>query len=542
MSHNRMSQDEIQTYLLDMPDEVIQNLTFSVPWQTSEVGETHGVEDEDGFPLSISGNKEDTSAYRVALQQECWKKFQTNPQVNTAIRGLAGRLVGAGFRITSPIAEIQDVIEEIEIDWRNQLYKFWPKYAARSFVEGELILLLTVHDNGFVEIDFIDPTSISTGGDDGTGIIFHPTKALLPVFYNVRPDTTKMYGRIGVTDVYEQIPSIYVAKFPEIARAVKSHPDVMVKYQKMSRTRKKAFRKTGGFFRFICAWEKGFMTKRAVGYLRTTIEWLNHYENLKKYEIDHKKSSGAYVWTFKITEPRMFKLWLSLTDEDRRKTGIMAKKTPGASIVLPPGIEMEAKYPQLNSISGQDTDIQNLITSGLNEPEDVSTGQSKGTFASIKASRGPASDRIMDEIAYFDRWLKFDLWAAIFYLRSVVTDFPETFTVKEAYKFEGKKPLFRNVKKRPEQLLEIDYPTSEMIDFETRAKGLLGTKHGPIAQSLGVSNKEVASRMGFNAYGRARLEKATEDEMYPELIYESDTNAESTQEKAEGEKPKSEEE
>lgn len=524
-----MSNEEVTKYLLDMPDEVMEKISFSMPWQTSEQGQEPYTKDEDGFSPAMINEKEDTNTYRVCLQQECWSKFQTSPQVNTAIRGLVGRLVGGGFRITSPIAEIQDFIEDIEQDWRNQLYKFWPKYVARSFVEGELFLLFTVHSDGFVEIDFIDPTIISSGGDDGTGIVFHPTKALLPVFYNLKTDQM---------NVYDQVPSIYVARFPELARAVKDHPDVKAKYQKASKTRRKIFKKTRGYYRFICALEKGFMTKRAVGYLRTTISWLNHYENLKKYEIDHKKSSGAYVWTFKITEPRMFKLWLSLTDEDRRKTGIMAKKTPGASIILPPGMEMEAKYPQLSNITGEDTDILNLVTSGLNEPEDVSTGQSKGTYASIKASRGPASDRVSDEIAYFDRWLKYDFWSAIFYLKSVVTEFPEKFPVKEAINFENQKPKFRTAQKRPEQTLEIDYPVSEMIDFESRAKGLLGVKHGSIAQTLGISNKEIARRLGINAYSRARLEKAVEDDIYPELVYESD--AEAVQEKTEGEKPKKE--
>lgn len=512
---SKLNEQEIKQFILDMPDEVMQNFVFSMPWQSSELGQSYDEKDEDGFSLSYLEGKEDTNLYRSALQQECWRKFQTSPQVNTAIRGLTGRLVGAGFKTTSAIAEVQDAIDEIELDWRNQLYKFWPKYVGRASIEGELFLLLTAHKDGFIEIDFIDPSVINQGGDNGTGIIFHPSKALLPVFYNLQTS-------LGV---YDQVPSIYVARFPELARAVKDHVDVKAQYQKTSKSRSKSYAKTGGFFRFICCWEKGFMTKRAVGYLRTTIAWLNHYENLKKYEIDHKKSSGAYVWAFKITEPRYFKLWLSLSDEDRRKTGIMAKKTPGSSIVLPPGVEMEAKYPQLNKMSGEDTDILNLVTSGLNEPEDVSTGQSRGTYASIKASRGPASDRIMDEIAYFERWLKYDFWSAIFYLKSVTSNFPETFPVKEATGFKNKKPIFRTVQKSPERTLEIDFPTSEMIDFESRAKGLLGVKHGPIAQALGVSNREVARRMGFNSYSRSLLEKAYEDEEYPDLVYNPDVEA-----------------
>jgi len=526
---DKLNESQISEYLMNVPDEVMEKLSFAMPWQSSEIGQSYSAADEDGFLPALTAEKEDTSTYRVLLQQECWRKFQTSPQVNTAVRGLTGRLVGLGFRVSCPIAEIQDVIDEIQLDWRNRLYNFWPKYVGRSLIEGELFLLFTVHKDGFIEIDFVDPTVLAGGGDDGSGIVFHPTKALLPVFYNL----TTSNG-----NVYDQVPSIYVARFPELVRSLNNSPYVKDEYQRASKTADPAFRKIGGYYRFICALEKGFMTKRAVGYLRTTISWLNHYENLKKYEIDHKKSSGAYVWAFKITEPRMFKLWLSLTDEERAKTGIMAKKSPGASVILPPGIEMEPKYPQLTKISGEDTDILNLVTTGLNEPEDVSTGSSKGTYASIKASRGPASDRVSDEIAYFERWLKYDFWSAIFFLRSSVTDFPSFFPMKEAVGFKNKEPIFRKVKKSPEQIIEIDFPTSETIDFESRAKGLLGVKHGPIAESLGISNKEVARRMGFNSYGRMRLDKATEDELYPDLVYSVDS--ESMQENTEGEPSKQE--
>ena len=150
----------------------------------------------------------------------------------------------------------------------------------------------------------------------------------------------------------------------------------------------KIFRQFGGFYRFIVSWDRGFVTRRAISYLRTILQWLNHYENLKKYEIDHKKSSGAYLWVFKIIDARSFKLWLQMSDEEKRKTGIMAKKTPGSSLVLPPGIVLEVVNPNLSQITEQDEDIKEMIASGLNEPSDVMTGTTKGsTFSSITASR-----------------------------------------------------------------------------------------------------------------------------------------------------------
>ena len=65
-------------------------------------------------------------------------------------------------------------------------------------------------------------------------------------------------------------------------------------------------KKLGGYNRFIVAWDRGFLTRRALSYLRTVVEWLNHYETLKKYEIDHKKSCGAYAWTFVFEDVKAF--------------------------------------------------------------------------------------------------------------------------------------------------------------------------------------------------------------------------------------------
>ena len=163
------------------------------------------------------------------------------------------------------------------------------------------------------------------------------------------------------------------------------------------------------------------MTKRNVSYLRTTLVWLNHYENLKKYEIDHKKASGAYVWTFQIEDPAMFKLWLSLSDEQKRKTGILAKKTPGGTLILPPGVKLDVVNPNLAPIREQDTDILEMIGSGLNEEEGTMMGRSRSTFASANASKGPFSDRISDEIAWFQRFLKYDFWGSIFLLKSKIS-------------------------------------------------------------------------------------------------------------------------
>ena len=531
---------DAQKKLAELPNDVLDALKFVMPWQYQGTSSGTYV-DEDGFTVDQEA-KEDVPTDRKALQAECWRKFHDSPQVNTAIRGLQGRLTGLGFGSTSGVLEIQEAIDEIELDYRNRLYYFWPKYNGRSLVEGELHLMLTLHVNGFVEVDFIDPSSIQNDGDDSTGIIFHPSKAHMPLFYCIENGGNKY-----------QVPSIFIAHNPDLVSIARKHPDFKVSYQSASKSRKKIFKPLGGYYRFVISWDKGLMTKRSVSYLRTTLQWLNHYENLKKYEIDHKKSAGAYVWAFKITDAAMFKMWLTLSDEDKRKTGILARKTPGGTLVLPPGVELDVVSPSLSPIKDQDTDILEMIGSGLNEEEGTMMGRSRSTYASSSATKGPMTDRVSDEIAWFQSFLKNDFWGSVFLLKSKVSEFKYKVTKQVVTGWMPKKkrnevtgtieyehePVLGTRTYLAHQLVDISFPTSETVDYEGRARAFLGVKHGPLSETMGIPNETLSSKLGFGGYARMRLDKATEDYHYPKLIYSVD--AESLQEKVEGEpsKPKS---
>lgn len=506
-------------FFQNISEEELRGMKFSVPWQIPMVDGEERYVDADGFDIRPQKGMEFT---REQLQEQCWLKFQKNPQINTSVRGLMGRLTGLGFDTSSEIFEIQEAIDEIMYDPRNRLYNYMPKYVARSNVEGELFLCLTCHDDSFIEVDFIDPSSITGGGDDNSGIIFHPTKPLFPLFYNVESVVDPKTKEKSIV----QIPSINIARYPGLARIPNlTGFDVNAQIQ-AKKVKRNPWMKLGGYYKFIVAWDKGFMTRRAVSYLRTTIEWLNHYENLKKYEIDHKKSAGSYLWVIEIEDARTFKIWLSLTPEERAKTGIMKKKTPGSTLVLPPGMKVTAVNPQLPKISDADTDLMEMVASGLNEPSDVLTGTAKGTYASVKASRGPMSDRTSDEIAYFDRFLKYDFWASIFFLKSQIGRFPSTFKKKEAVDFDdNQEPIFKKIPKKPEFLIDISYPISESSDTEAQARAFLGVKHGNMSESLGIPNSFMAKKIGIGCYGRRRLEKATEDDRYPQLLIEADAAA-----------------
>ena len=489
-----------------LSEEQLTALQFTMPWQYD--AEAGSYKDPDFGTLS----KDKQNQSREALQEECWNKFNTNPHLNTSVRGIVGRLSGFGFELSSEVRDIQLALEDEYYDPRNRLYNFLPKYVGRALVEGELFLSLSVNPDGFIEVDFIDPSAVAPGNGSSDGVFYHPSKTTMPVAYNIDASVNGVKENV-------QIPSVFVARYPDILDITKKVSGYKIDENllKGSRDAGNKYKRIGGFKQFIVSWDRSFISNRNIPYLRTVIEWLNHYEQLKKYEIDHKRSAGSYLWIVTIEDPKAFRVWLSMTDDDRRKTGIMAKKTPGSTLILPPGMKAQVINPNLPKISETDTDILHMVTSGLNEPEDVATGQAKGTFASVKASRGPMSDRTSDEMSYFERFLKYDFFGSIFFLKASVSSFPFDFKIQEAVDFKKGKPVFEYVRKRPEFLIDVVFPGSEVNDAESRAKAYLGVKHGSLYDTLGIPNKVIAKKLGFGNYKRLRLKHATEEENYPEL-------------------------
>lgn len=528
-----------------MSDADLYKLAASItPWYSStRINDSRvksGPIDEDGFVVGLAGDYTNIKA----LQNECWNKFSRNPQISSHVRDFMGDLSGSGFGWGSEESKIDEVLVEISDDVRNELPLKFPKYVARSEIEGELFLSLSLHMDGFVEVDFMEPSSLS-GGQDNSGIYFHPRKKTMPMFYEfnleggTKPTSNKIPvkknagGKVakssrsptgttlktGNMATSVLIPSIYVAYFPELAKET-------IEYHKLDEGKMNVcrvqsggkYKKTGGFYRFIVSWDRSFLTARNVSHIKTTIEWVNHYENLKKWEIDHKKSAGSYLWVVKMEDAKAFRTWVKMTDEERASTGLTAQKTPGGTIICPPGISIECQNPNLPTISEQDTDIFHMITSGLNRPEDTVSGQTKGdTFSGVKASRGPMSDRIADEIEYFEKFLRLVFWRGIFYLRSTVTSFKLDYKVEEVTEFKNKEAVTRKVTKKAHELIDFDFPTPEIADLSSKANAFLGSKHLSIVESLGIPMAEVAKRLGFRNYAKKRKQYATEKEIYPNL-------------------------
>lgn len=518
---------------LEINEENYQQAQFSVPMPWQYAGTETVVRDADGIIIGSANTTNQLT--RKELHTNIWKKFHNNPHVNTSVRGLVGRMCGNGFATLSDIPEIEAAIDETETDYRNRLYDYWPKFVTRAFISGELLLCFTVHEDGFIEIDFVDPDVVD--GDFEEGILFHPTKTRMPLIYSLKVKDTN-----GI-EQHIHIPSIYMARYPELwtlAKKQKGYSEQKLKGSKANGRRYKGYRNIGGYYQFIVSWDMGLMTNRSTSHLQTILQWLNIWENLKYYEVDHKKSSGAYVWVVQFTDVKSWITWLKLTDAEREKTGICAPKTPGGTMVLGPNMEMKAQQPQLPKISDSDTDIMHMVTGGLNEAEDVTTGQSKGTFASVKASRGPMSDRVSDEMAYFERWLRYDFWGNVFFLKTAMGKLKNTFKVKQAVGFDNKKkPIMKEIEKKPEKLIDIIFPVSAIENIESQAKAFLGVKHGSLVDTAGMPAEELLKKMGFRGYRKLRLQKATEDELYPETVMNVDQESNQELKEDEGKRNKS---
>ncbi len=499
--------DEINT----LSPETVDTVLAMTPWQGQPPGSLASsdrpVTDEDGFTMggaSIDGAYSYTGFAEV--QARCWNKFKENPFVFTTILDKTGRLTGYGFSQSSTYPKAQDFMVELWEDPRNGLVQNFTKYIARAIIQGELFLTFTVHDNGFVEVDFISP-SVIKGFKSGSGILMAKGKPLFPLMYRV--EDTRGEAKF--------IPSINTAYYPELMAEALANDDVKTDAV-VGRDAKPCYEKLNNYRTYMVQWDQGFVTERNVGQTNVSLKWLEHYDNLKKWEIDHKKSSGAYLWAIEIADRSAFRLWMGMSEDEKKKTGLMQRKVPGGTVMLPPGFKINCHNPKLASITNQDNDILQMISAGLNTPEDVMTGSSSGTtFSGAKLSRGPVSDRTQDQISELQRWLIHGFWRGALWLHHRLTQMPWEYSQRAAYKFEKGKPKFKNVKVPAHKTIEISFPSSEMGDIEGKTRAYLGVKHGPVAEQLGISNGEVANKLGFQSYHQSRLSAATEEESYPEL-------------------------
>lgn len=530
-----MSKDNINTMVFDNslgnPDEqgMIENDGVA---ESCMFGLTSNIRRPDIDPVELFDYRtgDNNSPDFKKLQRELLAKFFNNPTISSTTRDYIGRMTGYGFKMYSDVPEIQNKIDIISNDYRNRLYEMLPKFAGRAFVQGELLLILTVHRDGFVEIDFVSPETLDSFGYDNGGKILHPTKSSFPLAYQFEFEGNNS----GELREKVLIPSINIARYPELKSVLENTQDYKTSVAKKPIVGGKEFRGIGGYNRFVVEWDKSLITTRNLSHIASVLNYINYHESLKRLEIDFKKSVSTYVWAIEIEDPKVSKQFFTLSDEEKSKTGIMARKEAGATIVLPYGMKLKATNPNLPKLSGDDMDILALIQSGLNTTDDALFGTSSRNKSGLSETHGTQSDRTSDELAQWERFLRWGLWGNVLYLISQVDKrFKYVYKQKKVVDFKKKKPVTRFVEMEAPYLVEFSFPTSQNQQFSDRVKGFMGVKHSNLAKTLGISYSTIAKELGFSSYDELRRKLAEEDEKYPELKIEEDIEA--IQEKTEGE-------
>ena len=488
----------------------------------AQAGASSGLLDGDGVPIDSPGGlasfltsgglaTRDDANWKE-LHDEVWRQYEESPFVGTSVRDTVGFLTGQGFNISSPEEDIDDLIYDTDHHFANKLYRRHKTYATQRCVSGELHLILTVNPlarggKGLVEVDWADPNEI-------TGIRFHPHKTRMPLLYSLGEGAnTQLVPSIdiihdpGLIDAAmdENCPVYGTCEFnPEVLAGQKSdHPKL---------------KPLGGYRRFVVEWEGSSLTHRELGTLRSVIVWSNFYTLLKLIEIDHKRAMSSFVWNLQFTDKESFETYMELSPTQRDQMGLEKPKKVGATVISPPGSEMKAISPQLPSLSGQDTDIKEAMVGGLNQPSDAVTGTSDGTYASVKASRGPWGARMQDVQAEFRSFLVNDVYGNILTIHRKAFRMKKRHMGLKAVKFDGdKKPILKLRPLRMDDLILVDLPLFDAGDFEKMVKAWLGSKHAGAAGALGISNAYVARQIGIQNYVQERMGFETERESYPPL-------------------------
>jgi hypothetical protein len=514
--------DERLEVLEKLDDEQLQNYTFSLisnP-QRPDIDPVTLPDYSTGYGLDSNFQE---------LQKELLQKYFNNPQISSTTRDYIGRMTGHGFSVYSDVQEVDEKLKWIFNDYRNRLHTMLPKFAGRAFVQGELFLVLTIHSDGFVEVDMMSPETLDRVGYSGSGKILHPQKPAMPLAYQFEFEDNNGSGM----NRKEIIPSIFVARYPELDAVLKDTTEykssVAVKPEKTTGKFKEL-----KYNKFVVEWDKGLLTSRNISHIASVLTYINYHEALKRLGIDFKKSVSTYVWAVEIDDPKAFRQWLSLSDEEKAATGIMARKEAGSTIILPPSMKLKAMNPQLPKLSGDDQDVLLQVMSGLNVSDDSLMGTSGRNKSGLSETHGTQSDRTSDEIASFERFLRWDLFGNILYLISKVDkSFKYEYKLKKVVDFKNKKPVKRFVAYTAPELVEFTFPTSQNQAFGDRVSGYLGVKHGDLSSSLGIPKSVIAKELGLSSYEELRKQAAEEEDKYPELVPYEDQ--ESVQEKNEAE-------
>jgi len=486
--------------------------------------------DPDGFPLGGGGGLLEVLTGQAKyldgrsmkeLREESWRQYKTSPFIQPSVHDARDSVCGDNFEITSPIPDIQKIIDDFWYHPINELNKRFEQFILDKKVTGELFLLLTINEKGrFVEVDMIPPGKITGIGDNGCGIIFHSKKTRLPLIYNIRNDDGED----------EHVPSTKVLFYPDLINDLNSE-DAKSKGFDKAKLKGSKGNGPGGFKRYMVEWEGPRLVQRSTSYLTSVLIWNNFFTILKIAEIDHKRAMSAYCYVLKAENDDSWKTWQKMTWEEKLQTGLISEKPPGSTIQVPYGWDLKLLSSQLPTLTGNDNDLIELLSGGLNTARDSMTGSSKETYAGVKLSRGNISDRVKADQNRTKRFIRFDFLQPVFYIHMKLFGMPASFFVNECVGYDTTNaesvPVFDNVIKKVhigkdiEKLITISMPIMTLEPVESQTKAWLGTKPAGADESLGISKKTIAGKLGISDYHSERLKYETEKRNYPKTLDEN---------------------
>lgn len=491
--------------------------------------------DPDGYPIGdgsgliemLTGTVEELDKLGLdALRDESWRQYKTSPFIQPSVHDARDSLCGHNFEVTSPNSAIKKVIDGFWYHPLNEINKRIKQFVLTKKVTGELFLILTINKQaGLVEVDMVPPERITGIGDNNCGILFHSRKTRLPLVYNIRFDNGDE----------EHVPSTKVAYSPDLIKDLYNEESESKGFDKAKLKASKGDG-IGGFKRFMVEWEGPCLAQRSTSYLRSVLVWNNFFTILKLAEIDHKRAMSAFCYAIKPETLEAWEAWVELPYEKKLETGLLTEKKSGSTIELPFGYDMKILCPQLPSLTGNDNDLIELLSGGLNTARDSMTGSSVETYAGVKLSRGNISDRVKADQEEFERFCKFDLLQPILFIYVNLFGLPNSFTNRECIGYEhasdeGKpKPIFDDVQRKVHiggdirKLITISMPIMTLEPVESQTKAWLGTKPAGADESLGISKKTIAEKLGISDYHAERMARDTEEACYPPLVSEGATN------------------
>lgn len=447
---------------------------------------------------------------RVDLQQKCWETYRTFGPIRATIDSKSDYTAGAGFSVASKNTDINEFLHDLYASRRNKLYSAIPSWITRMQAQGELFLLISFDGNADATVRVVEPGTI-VGGDKGYGVITHPDDVTTKLFYiRKSKDGEELIPDINL--LYE--PSLINAAVPAINKR---------KIGSLTKTKSRAFRKFGGFRRFIIHWsnltgETKFV--RDSSSLLSVLEAKNLYWNTIKWQVDHKKAQTAYTVEVGFEDSPAgrvaWNVWKRMKDTERDATGLTKTLTPGSRVFTMPGMKIKIHAPQLTKLQGENADLLNVMGAGIKTPQDMIQGNSAGsTYASLRMSRPP----LLIEIKNLQLRLKLhldELNEACLYAKSAFGGLLESYPVKVVDKVSKGVPTFRTVERKPHTLVIFSFPAIVLDNQpDNTANAWMGSAHTGVA-ALGVSRKRVAHAMGVDNLDMERRAKWLEEEEYGE--------------------------